>query len=139
MPIYSTTDMPIYALVSLLLLNITITDSTKCAAYTDDISCVAKLRNILTWWNNRIFSWQIVKPEKYETAKGIFKDTNLKLTNKGKRHLGAVVGTEEFRKEYVTMIVYEQVAKLKLLSEIAKFYPQAAYCAFTLGFRQNFN
>ena len=58
MPIYSTTDMPIYALVSLLLLNITITDSTKCAAYTDDISCVAKLRNILTWWNNRIFSWQ---------------------------------------------------------------------------------
>ena len=80
-----------------------------------------------------------MKPEKYETVKGIFKDTNLKITNKGKRHLGAVVGTEELRKDYVTMRVYEQVAKLKLLSEIAKFYPQAAYCAFTLGFRQNFN
>ena len=46
-----------------------------------------------------------LKPEIYETAKGIFKDTNLNITNQGKRHLGAVVGTEEFRKEYVIMRV----------------------------------
>ena len=50
-------------------------------------------------------SWLIVKPEEYETARGIFKDTNLNITNESKRHLGAVVGTEEFRKEYVIMRV----------------------------------
>ena len=144
--------MPIYALGSLPLLNITTTDHTKYSDYADDISCVGKLRNILTWWNklntfgakmgyfpkaNR--SWLIVKPEKYETAKGIFKDTNLDITNKGKKHLGAGVGTEEFRKEYAIMSVNEWVAELKLLTKIAKFYSQATYCTFTSGFRQKFN
>ena len=116
------------------------------------MSCVGKLRNILTWWNKlNTFgtkmgyfsktnkSWLIVKPEKYEAAKGIFKDTNLDITNEGKRHLGAVVDTEEFRKEYVIMRVNEWIAELKLLTKIAKFYPQAASCAFTSGFRQKFN
>ena len=63
-------------------------------------------------------SWLIVRPEKYET-KGIFKDTNLDITNEGKRYLGAVIGKEEFRKEYDIMSVNEWVAKLKLLSKIA--------------------
>ena len=80
-------------------------------------------------------SWLIEKPEKYEIAKDIFKDTNLNITNEGKRHLGAVAGTEEFRKEYVIMRVNEWVTELKLLTKIAKFYPQAAYCAFTSVFR----
>ena len=64
---------------------------------------------------------------------------NLNVTNEGKRHLGAVVGTEEFRKEYVIIRVNEWVAELKFLSKVAKFYLQAAYCAFTSGFRQKFN
>ena len=80
-------------------------------------------------------SWLIVKLEKYETAKGIFKDTNLNITNEGKRHLRSVVGTEEFRKEYVITRVNEWVTELKLLTKIGKFYPQATYCAFTSGFR----
>ena len=45
------TALPTYALGSFPLLNITATDSTKHSAYADDISCVGKLRNILTWWN----------------------------------------------------------------------------------------
>ena len=45
------TAMPIYALGSLPLLNITTTNNTKCAAYADDINCVGKLGNILTCWN----------------------------------------------------------------------------------------
>ena len=100
--------------IILPILNITTTDNTNYAAYADDISCVGKVRNVLTWCNKlnnfapkiRYFpkaskSWLTVKPEKYGTAKGIFKDTNLNITNKDKRHLGTVVGTEEFRKEYV--------------------------------------
>ena len=57
-----------------------------------------------------------MKPEKYETAKGIFKDTNLNITNESKSHLGVVVGREEFRKKYVIMRVSEWVAELKLLT-----------------------
>ena len=74
--------MPVYALGSLLLLNIPTTDNTKYTAYADDINCVGKLRNILTWWNNlnTLYpkigyfpktnkSWLIVKPAKHEAAK----------------------------------------------------------------------
>ena len=88
------TAISTYALGSLALLNITATDNTKHAAYADDIICVGKLRNILTWCNKlKTFgpkigyfqkankSWLIVKPEKYEAAKGIFKGTNLNITN----------------------------------------------------------
>ena len=114
------TTMPIYELGSLPLLNMTTTDKTKHAACADDISCVGKLNNILTWWNKlNTFgskigyfpktnkSRLIVKPDKYEAAKCIFKDTNLSITNEGKRHLDTVVGREEFRKEYVIMRVEE--------------------------------
>ena len=143
------TAMPVYAIGSLPLLNITITD----AAYADNISCVEKLRNILTWWDKlNIFGpkiryfpvankqWLILQAKKVnEIVKRIFKDTNLNITNKGKRHLGEVVGMEELRKEYVIMRVNELVTKLKLQTKIYKFYPQAAYCAFISGFSQKFN
>ena len=46
---------------------------------------------------------------------------------------------EEFRKEYVIMRVNEWVTESKLHTKVAKFYPQAAYCAFTSDFRQKFN
>ena len=37
------------------------------------------------------------------------------------------------------MRVNEWIAELKLLTKIAKFYLQTAYCGFTSGFRQKFN
>ena len=90
--------MPIYALGSLPLLNITKTDYTKHAPYTGDI------RNILTWWNKlNTFgskighfpqankSWLIGEPENYETVKRIFKDPNLNKTNESKRYFGTVL------------------------------------------------
>ena len=68
-----------------------------------------------------------MKLEKNETAKAIFKDTNFNITDEGKRYLGAVVGTEEFRKEYAIIRVNDWVTELKLPTKIAKFYPQVAY------------
>lgn len=81
------TAASIYGLWSLGVLNI-IEDNTKQAAYANDISCVGKLKNMLTWWNKlntldtfqkQKKSWLIVKLEKYETVKGIFKDTKLNI------------------------------------------------------------
>ena len=56
-----------------------------------------------------------MKPEKYETAKGLFKDTKLNVTNEGKRYLEAAAVTNEYRKEYVIMRVTGRVNKLKVL------------------------
>ena len=106
------TFMSIYALGSLLLLNVTKADSTKYATYTYDISYIGILKDILTWWNKlNTFGLKTgyflkvkmlrltVKPEKYETAEGIFKDAKLNIFNGGKNYLGAVSGTKEYRKE----------------------------------------
>ena len=92
------------------------------------------------WSKNRIFSKvkQIMtncEARKIWNSNGIFKDTNLNIANESKRHLGALVGTEEFRKEYVIMRANKELTKLKLLAKIAKFYPQATYCAFTSSSR----
>ena len=52
--------------------------------------------------------------------KRFFADTNINITSEGKRHL-------------------DWCTQLNLLSDIAIFYPQAAYCAYTSGFKHKFN
>eukprot|EP00794_Sanderia_malayensis_P008528 gene8528-biopygen6825 len=81
----------------------------------------------------------IVKPDKYDLAKSVFKDTNSNVTMEGKRHLGAVIGSFEFKNTYLSDLVDSWVKQILILSDIAKFYPQSAYCAFTAGFRHKFN
>ena len=56
-------------------------------------------------------------------CKIILKDTKLNITNKGKRYLGAVVGTKEYRKEYVIMRVYDWI-NVHLLQPIENFIRQ---------------
>ena len=65
-----------------------------------------------------------MEPGTYETAKGIFKDTNLNITKECKSHLGVIVGTDEFRKKCAIMRVNEWVTELMLRTKIAKFYLQ---------------
>ena len=52
-----------------------------------------------------------MKLEKYETPKGILKDTKVSITNEGKRHLRAVLGMKECRNQYVITRVNEWVNK----------------------------
>ena len=97
------TAVSIYSLGFLLLLNMTTTDSTKCATYVDDISQIGILKNIRTWGNKlntlgpktgyfpKAKIWRLIlKPEKYETVESIFKDEKLNITNEGKKHLKVV-------------------------------------------------
>ena len=51
------------------------------------------------------------------------------------KHLGAVVGTESFRAEYVSQKIEKLSEEVRILVEIAKLEPQAAYSAFFSGFR----
>ena len=54
-------------------------------------------------------------------------------TTSGKRHLGASIGSKEFRKDYATEKINEWCDEMKKLSEIALLEPQAAFAAFTRG------
>ena len=57
------------------------------------------------------------------------------MTTEGKRHLGAVIGSEGYKKSFVETKISTWCDELKNLSKIAWDEPQAAYCAFVSGFK----
>ena len=56
------------------------------------------------------------------------------MTISGQRHLGAVIGSELYQKEYIEEIV-SKWDELLLLTEIAEIQPQAAHSAYIHGFK----
>ena len=61
------------------------------------------------------------------------------ITIEDQRHLGAVIGSEEFKDQYYCR---EKVlgwnGELKALSEIARSQPHAAYTVLTKGYKSKF-
>ena len=49
--------------------------------------------------------WLIVKPRMKDIALKTFKNTDINTTKDGRRHLGAVIGSIEYRENYVTQKV----------------------------------
>ena len=71
-------------------------------------------------------SWLIVKCNCSDKAIHIFKDTNIQITTKAKKHFAATLGTSQFRDNYIMEKINKQVEELHVLKEIAKTEPQAA-------------
>ena len=66
-------------------------------------------------------------------------DTKINVTTEGKRQLGAVIGSNDFRTKYVNEKDPEWCSELKILSEFVKSQPQAAYAAFCFGEQNKFS
>ena len=95
--------------------------STKQVWLADDATRAASLNNLKIWWEtilkegpkfgyyvNESKSRLIIKdPRHLEFAIGLFSDTALKYTTDGKRHLGAVIGSVDFKTSYPTEKVKE--------------------------------
>ena len=77
-------------------------------------------------------SYLTVKEDKLNNA-------NVNITMQGKRYLGAVIRSNEYREEYVKDLVNDWNNQLVLLSSIAESQPQAAYFAFLSGFKSKLN
>ena len=120
----------------------------KHVAFADDINGGGTVENVQTWWETINLkgpkygynpkaskSWLIVKPEKYDRAMELFKDSNVQITMEGHKQLGASLGTMEFKEIYVKEMVEEWVQEIRSLSEIAKTDPHSTYCAFVHGLR----
>ena len=71
--------------------------------------------------------------ERIEAAKEMFKDTAIKFTSEGKRHLGAAIESDNFREIYAREKVNLWCQEMERLSECAKTQPHAAYSAFCHG------
>ena len=126
-------------------------EAWKQVAFADDISGIGKLIFLRIWWDlinkygpllgyypKATKSWLIVKPEYLESAKEMFKGTGINITDHGRKHLGAVIGSEEYKREYIRDKVEEGVASIEKLMVIARTQPQAAYSCFVKGFVHKF-
>ena len=86
------------------------------------------------YYVNEKMSWLIVISQTLlENANNLFTNTKINITTEGKRHLGAVIGSNEFRVKYVTEWIDERIDELRTLSTYAKSQTQAAYAAFYFG------
>ena len=83
-------------------------------------------------------SWLIVKQQHLQCAQETFSSTGIQITTEGRRQLGAVIGTDEYKKHYVSSLVDTWVGELDILPKIAKIEPHAAYAAFTHGLQHRY-
>ena len=66
------------------------------------------------YYVNESKSWLILKDSnKLEEAKRIFNATSIQYTTEGKRHLGATIGSDDFRTAYATQKVTEWCDELE--------------------------
>ena len=113
----------------------------------DDATGAGKLNDLKTWWVQIIEegkkfgyhvkpskSWLILKnPDLLQETEILFHDHPINITTTGKRHLGAALGSQEFKNSYIDEKVSDWCKRLLNLSEIAKSQPHAAYTAFIHG------
>ena len=139
----------ILSLIHFLLQFISINHlSAKEVAFADDFTVTGKLTSIKDYWGKLTVlcrkygyfpkaskSYLIVKQDKLREARNVFNDSNVYITIERKRHLGAVIGSNEYRQEYLKDLVNNWNNQLVLLSSIAESQPQAAYSAFVSDFK----
>ena len=117
----------------------------------DDASAAGKIEKLKKWYDELIKegekfgyhvngskSWLIVKDDVTEQeAKKEFGDS-VNITTEGQRHLGAVIGSTDFKKMYCMEKVTKWREELMALSQIAETHPQMAYAAYTKGYASKF-
>ena len=81
----------------------------------------------------------IVREDKLGEARNVFNDSNVNITIEGKIHLCPVIGSNEYREEYVKDLLNDWNNQIILLSSITESQPQAAYSAFVSVLKSKLN
>ena len=117
----------------------------------DDSTSAGKISFLKDWYDiliedghkfgyyvNRSKSWLIVKDEVTKIkAQEEFGDS-VNITTEGQRHLGAVIGSSDFKNLYCSTKVAKWMEELMNLNEIAEVHPQMVYAAYTKGYMSKF-
>ncbi len=120
--------------------------------FADDGTIAGRLRRLRAMWDllcrvgpdlgyfpSGTKTHLVVKPGLAGVAETIFQGTKVIITEEGKRHLGAAIGTSDFLGEYVRGKSLEWVRQMELLSEAALWSPHAAHAGYTKGFQGRWN
>ena len=117
---------------------------SKQVWYADDATGVDTIENLKVWFDKLLERGPlygyfpqpkkcvlIVREEKEKLAKDLFKKTGVEITTVGKRHLGAAIGSEAFKKDFIQEKVSEWMDQVRVLTKFAATQPHAAFSAFT--------
>ena len=119
--------MPMYGLGTRPLIDDVATTSTIQVWFADDSSAAGKIENLHQWFTKlkekgSLYGYfpkaskckLILKnPSLLEKAKEHFGAEGVDITTEGARHLGAVLGTEQFKHKYVRGKVQKWVADIE--------------------------
>lgn len=103
--------------------------------------------SIKSWWDklndtgprygyfvNSSKTWLIVKdPAKIKEAEELFNGTDVNITSEGRKHLGAAIGSDAFKSQFIREKVEEWRNEVVALATIANSEPQLAYSAYIFG------
>ena len=137
--------MPMYALATILLIK-SLPESVSQVWYADDATALGTVSQLRVWWDdlaekgpsfgyhaNPLKTWLVTKASCHSDAVAAFAGTNVNVSQDGRPHLGAALGTPDYSNHFVAEKVNTWSGELKLLSAIAKTQPHAAYAALTHG------
>ena len=104
-------------------------NTTKHVAFADDFTVPerSKRSKVTGYFPKPEKSYLIVKDDHLLKANGIFKHSNVKITSTGQRHLGAVIGSLNYKNEFVNEKIDSMVNQLRLLSKIAEIEPHTMH------------
>ena len=80
-------------------------------------------------------NWLIVKTQDLADEAELVFGEEVRITTEGQRHLGAAIGSQEYKDQYCSGKVQGWKENIELPAEIAKSQPHAAYIAFTKGYK----
>ena len=113
--------------------------NTKEVVFADDVSVAGSLNSIKDYWDKLTAitpkygcfpkstkSYLIVRENKLMEAQKLFANLRVNITAEGKRQLNAVIGSTEYRDEYVKDLVKDWDNQLTILSNIVETQPEAA-------------
>ena len=143
--------MHIYAIATIPLIR-KLPTTVEHVWYADDASAGGRVDGLRTWWDKiqeigpqygyhpcAEKSWLIVKEDYLSLVEQAFSGSGVNITTEGKSHLGAPIGSNSFKKSFLTKKINQWVKEVELLSKITLSQPQSAYCALTNGLMSSWN
>ena len=113
-----------------------VVDPANCKQvwFADDSSSAGKIVDIKKWWDTLYTigpkygyfpkpskTIMIVKtPEMLDHANAVFEDSGITIVLEGERHLGAVIGSNDFKESFVSKKVGNWIRDIEELSDIAQ-------------------
>ena len=78
-------------------------------------------------------TWLVVKEQSHAAATALFEETGIKITTEGRPLLGAPIGTNQYKDNFISEKVDEWTSEISALANISRVHPHPAYTAYTNG------